>query len=288
MTVQDALSAAEQKLAHAQIDTARLDAELLLAHLLDVPQLRLWLKRTDALTTAQADKFDRLLARRAAREPLQHITGWTSFLGLEIHVNRDVLIPRPETEVLAQLAIEYLRRQPPPASALDWGTGSGCLALVLAAGVSRLQVIALDASADALRVARANAIAHRRAEQIQFVRSKGFLTLSDKDSTRGSPLQFDAIVANPPYIASAEIARLAPEVRDHDPRLALDGGVDGLACFRELAAGAKTWLKPTGRMFLEFGDGQARALQALFASHGWEVLAVEKDLSDRERVLIVA
>ncbi|HAB15941.1 MAG TPA: hypothetical protein DCE44_05775, partial [Verrucomicrobiales bacterium] len=175
-----------------------------------------------------------------------------------------------------------------PAVALDWGTGSGCLALALAKSVPHLQVVAVDASADALRVARANAIAHRLADRIRFHQSHGFAALEGLQTGPDHPLRFAAIVTNPPYIPTADIAGLSPEVRDHDPRMALDGGSDGLDCFRELAKVAKFWLNPTGKMFLEFGDGQAAALRELFASAGWSDIAVEKDLSDRDRVLIVA
>lgn len=287
MTIREAIRTGESQLAAAGIDTARLDAELLLGHLLDLPHLELWLRQSEALTQAQAAKFERLLDRRAAREPLQYITGWTSFLRLDLHVSRDVLVPRPETEILAQLAIEHLKLRPAPLSALDWGTGSGCLALALARGVPTAEIVAIDASPDALRIARANATAHRLADHLHFLGGRGWEALRSATTPRPLPTRFDLIVSNPPYIPTAEIETLSPEVRDHEPRLALDGGPDGLDCFRELAATAAPWLKPEGRMLLEFGDGQAPALQVLFRENGWGIIAVEKDLSGRERILIV-
>jgi len=288
MNLREAIRAGEARLTKAGIESASLDAQLLLGHLLDIPHLELWLKQSEVLTPAQVQKYTQLLDRRATREPLQHITGWTSFLGLDLHVNRDVLVPRPETELLAQRVIEYLKPRPAPVTALDWGTGSGCLALALARGVPNAEIVALDASADALRIARANATAHRLADHIHFLEGRGFDVLRSAPPGRPTPLLFDLIVTNPPYVPSAEIDELQPEVRDHEPRLALDGGPDGLDCFRELAATAIPWLKPDGLLFAEFGDGQAPALREVFENRGWLIKAVEKDLSDRERILIVA
>jgi len=282
MTIRDAIQSAEARFKEAGIDSARLDAELLLGHLLDVPHLQVWLRQAEPLTPSQAGKWERLIARRESREPLQHITGWTAFLDLELHVNRDVLIPRPETEVLAQLAIERLAALASPARALDWGTGSGCLALSLAKAVPAARITAVDASADALRIARANAIAQGLADRIRFVEGSGFGALGE------SPTEFDLIVSNPPYIPTAEIQELDPEVRDHDPRLALDGGPDGLDCYRELARTALPWLRPGGPLLLECGDGQAGPVADLFRGAGWLQESIEKDLSGRDRVLIVA
>jgi len=282
MNVREAIQVAESRFRMAGIESARLDAELLLGHLLDVPHLEVWLRQSESLTPSQAAKWDRMIARREGREPLQHITGWTGFLDLELHVSRDVLVPRPETEVLAQLAIRRLAACPAPARALDWGTGSGCLALSLAKAVPSARITALDASSDALRIARANAIAHGLADRIRWVEGHGLGALG------GIPDPFDLIVSNPPYIPSEEIEELDPEVRDHDPRLALDGGADGLECYRELARTALPWLKPGAPLLLEFGDGQSGAVADLFRGAGWIQESIEKDLSGRDRILIVA
>lgn len=282
MNVRDAIQSAERRFQAAGIESARLDAELLLGHLLDVPHLEVWLRQSESLTPSQSAKWDRMIARREGREPLQHITGWTGFLELELHVCRDVLIPRPETEILAQLAIQRLASCPVPARALDWGTGSGCLALSLAKAVPSAHVTALDASADALRIARANAIANGLADRIRFVEGHGLTSLA------GNPSPFDLILSNPPYIPSAEIEDLDPEVRDHDPRLALDGGPDGLDCYRELSRTACAWLNPGAPLLLELGDGQAGAVADLFRDAGWRPESIEKDLSGKDRVLIVA
>jgi release factor glutamine methyltransferase len=158
----------------------------------------------------------------------------------------------------------------------------------LANAIPSASVVAVDASPDALRIARANAIAHRLADRIRFVEGRGFDALKHRNGDHPLPDRFDAVVTNPPYIPSAEIGSLQPEVQHHEPRLALDGGLDGLDCFRELAAQAQSWLKPGGLLLAEFGDGQAPALGELFGRHGWTSVSVEKDLSGRERILIVA
>jgi release factor glutamine methyltransferase len=288
MTIASALELGEQQLRAAGIESGRLETELMLAQLLDVPRLQLWLQREQSLTNGQHGKLTDWLARRATREPLQHILGWAPFLDLELHVNGDVLVPRPETELLAQLAIERLKRtQITEPRALDWGTGSGCLALAIAKAVPHSEVHALDISPDALRVARANAIGQGLADRVKFHLGNGFQALASSSDFPLPTSHFDLVVTNPPYIPSAEIATLQPEVRDHDPRLALDGGTDGLDCYRRLATEAKAWLRPDGCLLAEFGDGQAAALSEIFSAAGWLVESVEKDLSGRERVLIV-
>ncbi len=306
MTIGEAILAGEQQLGSAGIDSGRLETEMMLAQLRDEPRLNLWLQRSDVLSPSQQEKLQDWLARRATREPLQHILGWAPFLDFELHVTREVLVPRPETEVLAQLAIQRLVAKvggvpgtperdaghpthSPEGGArlrvLDWGTGSGCLALALAKAVPAAEVHALDVSPDALRIARANAIAYRLADRVRFHLGDGFAALDS--AFRNPHSAFDLIVTNPPYIPAAEVETLDPEVRLHDPRLALVGGEDGLECYRRLATEALAWLKPGGWLLAEFGDGQAPALVDLFGKAGWLIEAVEKDLSGRDRILIV-
>jgi release factor glutamine methyltransferase len=279
MTIGEAILAGQQQLQAAGVEAGRLETELLLAQLCDRPRLNLWLERHHQLTPGQAEKLTDWLARRATREPLQHILGWAPFLDFELHVTGDVLVPRPETETLAQWAIQKLAGITGP-RVLDWGTGSGCLALAIAQAVPAAEVHALDVSPEALRIARANATAYRLADRIRFHLGDGFKALAD-------PTPFDLLVTNPPYIPAAEIETLDPEVRLHDPRVALVGGEDGLDCYRRLAGEARVWLKPGGWLLAEFGDGQADALTELFGQAGWSLEAVEKDLSGRQRVLIV-
>jgi release factor glutamine methyltransferase len=279
VTVLETIQRSTSFLARKGVDSPRLQVELLLAHALGVPRLKLYLNFEQPLSAAHLETVRELVRRRGQREPLQHILGSTSFCGWEIKVNPHVLVPRPETEMLAERAWQFLSTFKPPAgAALDFGTGSGCLAIALAAQCPGAQVHATDISEDALRVARENAARHNLSDKIQFHTGDGFAALP-----RG--LSFDLIVSNPPYIPSAEIEALAPEVRDHDPRLALDGGVDGLDFYRRLAAEAAIHLRSGGRLMLEAGDGQAEQIRRLFVQHKWVVESVEADYTARPRIL---
>ena len=325
MTVLEAIQKSAEYLAKKGVESPRLQTELLLAHLLKLPRMKLYLNFERTLTPAETDGLREFIERRGQREPLQHITGSTSFCGFEIAVNRHALVPRPETELLAELGWEFLARlsaeleRRPPARreggelqehagpeagapiALDFGTGTGCIAIALAAKCPSVKIIATDVSPDALALAKQNAGRHNAAERIEFVQSDGFAALKDRwgerprepgenaiaDGSPGvSPHQFDLIISNPPYIPSAEIATLQPEVRDFDPRAALDGGADGLDFYRKLAAEAKPFLKPGGKIMLEFGDGQADATRKIFEAEKWIVEAVKEDYSQRARILV--
>jgi release factor glutamine methyltransferase len=283
VTVLETIQRSAQFLAKRGVDSPRLQIELLLAHVLQMPRLKLYLNFDRRLTVDELERVRNLVKRRGQREPLQHILGSTSFCGLEIGVNPNVLIPRPETELLAERAWPFLnsRAAGGAASALDFGTGSGCLAIMLAMKCPAAKIYALDISPGALSVARENAGRHGVAERIQFFESDGFSVLPA--STR-----FDLIAANPPYIPSADIHALQPEVRDYDPRVALDGGEDGLGFFRRLAAEAAAHLNRGGRMMLEFGDDQGDALRKLLTEHNWIVEAIESDYTARARILIAA
>jgi release factor glutamine methyltransferase len=319
MTVLEAIQKSADFLAKKGVESPRLQTELLLAHLLKLPRMELYLNFERVLTPAETDALRELVKRRGQREPLQHITGSTSFCGFEIAVNRHALVPRPETELLAEAGWEFLQGwagSPQPAAArsenapyhdlcvLDFGTGTGCIAIALAAKCPSAKIIATDISPEALALAGENAARNNVAERIDFLQSDGFAVfLSEGRVTRvpnseietkirgsqSSPLrkmEFDLIISNPPYIPSAEIATLQSEVRDFDPRGALDGGADGLDFYRKLAAEAKPFLKPGGKIMLEFGDGQADALRTIFEAEKWIVEAVKEDYSQRERFLI--
>jgi release factor glutamine methyltransferase len=280
MTVLEAIQKSTDFLAKKGVESSRLQTELLLAHLLKMPRMKLYLNFDRVLTVPETDGLRELVKRRGQREPLQHITGSTSFCGHEIAVSRHALIPRPETEMLAELGWEFLAASGPQlATALDFGTGTGCIAIAIAIKCPTAKITALDLSLDALALARENAAKNSVAGQIEFLQSDGFTALA-------TGAQFDLIVSNPPYIASAEIATLDPEVRDFDPRRALDGGADGLDFYRRLAAEAKRFLKPAGKIMLEFGDGQAADIQKIFEGEKWIVEAVKEDYSQRARILI--
>ena len=280
MTVLEAIQKSAEFLGKKNVEAPRLQAELLLAHLLKMPRMKLYLNFDRALTVAETDALRECIKRRGQREPLQHINGSTSFCGFEMTVNRHALIPRPETEQLAELGWQFLATiNHQPSICLDFCTGSGCIAIAIAAKCPNAKIVAADISREALALAQENAAQNKLAERIEFLQGDGFAALA-------TGAQFDLIVSNPPYIPSAEIETLEPEVRDFDPRLALDGGADGLNFYRLVAAQAKPFLKPDGKLMLEFGDGQADAIKKIFESEKWIVEAVREDYSQRARILV--
>jgi len=280
VTVLEAIRKTTEFFERKGLDSPRLQAELLLAHALSLPRMKLYLNFAHALTPAELDSFRELSRRRGLREPLQHIVGSVSFCGLNIACTKAALIPRPETELLAQMAWEHLQKlaEPKP-TFLDVGTGTACLPIAIAHHCAPARCVAVDVSTDALQLARANAEHAQVSDRIKFVQSDAFGALEPG-------LQFDLIVSNPPYIAAAEMETLQPEVRDFDPVLALDGGPDGLAFYRRLAGEAGDFLKPNAPLMLEFGDGQAPALRDIFSGQNWVVEAVRQDYSQRDRFLI--
>ena len=283
MTVLEVIQRSTEFLAKKGVDSPRLQTELLLAHLLRQPRMRLYLEFERVLTPAEVDGFRELIKRRGQREPLQHIVGSTSFCGLEIAVSRDVLIPRPETELLAERGWTFLNQlstinlQPP--TVMDFGTGSGCLAIVLASKCPAAEVYAVDISPEALALARQNAARHSLTERIRFLQGDGFAAVP-------AGTRFDLIISNPPYVLSGEIAFLQPEVRDYDPHRALDGGADGLDYGRRLALEAARFLRPDGRVMLEMGDGQAEPLREILEQQMWIVEAIEEDYTHRPRIMV--
>ena len=281
MTVLEVIQKSSKFLAKKGVDSPRLQTELLLAHVLKLPRMKLYLNFERVLSPVELDALRALVMRRAQREPLQHIIGSTSFCGLEMSVNKAVLVPRPETELLAEMGWQFLSTlNPQPSTCLDFGTGSGCIAIALAVKCITSRGVAIDVSADSISVAKQNAITNDVSERIEFRCGDGFSTLNSND-------QFDLIVSNPPYIASEEIATLQPEVRDFDPRGALDGGADGLDFYRRLASESAAFLKPGGKLMIEFGDGQAEAISAIFSSKQWHIEGVFEDYSKRPRILVV-
>jgi len=280
VTVLEAIKKTAEFFESKGVDSPRLQAELLLAHVLKMPRMKLYLNFERALTPAEVDAFRETVRRRGQREPLQHIVGTVSFCGLELITNRNALIPRPETEQLAQFGWEFLQQHPATTpTVFDFGTGTGCLPIGLAVNCPRALLWAADISTDALALARDNAARHGVQDRIQFIESDGFAGLPGET-------RFDLIVSNPPYIATAEIAELQPEVRDYDPMLALDGGVDGLAFYRRLAEQGGGRLNPGGKIMVELGDGQAAAATEIFSAQNWVVEPIRQDYSPRDRFLL--
>jgi release factor glutamine methyltransferase len=268
------------------IDTARLDAEVLLGSVLGVDRAGVFSRLTQSLSASQYSEFWRLLQRRAKHEPLQYITGVREFWSLEFRVTPGVLIPRPETEILVETVLQLLSQAPSPkpqasSRVLDIGTGSGCIAITLAKELPQAELWAVDISPDALTVARENARRHGVEDRIHFLQGDVFPPLSH------TPLLFDVIVSNPPYIARPEFTTLQPEVRDWEPHVALDGGSDGLDFYRRLVKEGHSHLRSGGWLVLELGAGQFSDVQRLIqAQSNLTVETSVRDYAGHERVIV--
>lgn len=282
MNVRTALSAATLSLKDAGIDTARLDAELLLAQIFGIARFDLVLQGDTDITDDQANAFEALLARRRTHEPMAHILGSREFWSLDFAVNQHTLVPRPDSETLVEAVIKSVQDADPmaPFRILDLGTGSGCLLLAILSELKGGHGLGVDISNDALLVAQRNAQALGMAERAEF-QPFDYMQASGLDGFG----DFDIIISNPPYIESADIATLDEEVRDFDPHGALDGGTDGLDHYRRLADITRNWLRPNGRLFLEVGAGQAGPVSKILAQNDWDDVAIYKDLAGVERAL---
>ena len=280
MTVLEAIQKSTDYLAKKGVDSPRLQSELLLAHVLKTQRLKLYLDFARGLSDQETAALRDLVQRRGNREPLQHILGTAVFCGLEMKVNKSVLVPRPETEVLAEHAWKFLNSLGRDSTFLDFGTGSGCIAIAVCHHAKQPRGWAIDRSPEALAVAAENASANRVNDRLTLLESDGFKAFDPS-------MRFDFIVSNPPYIPSQEIESLQEEVRDYDPRAALDGGADGLDFYRMLGSESAHFLTDRGKMMLEFGDGQEAVLPAIFSSTGWQVESVERDFTLRPRILIL-
>jgi release factor glutamine methyltransferase len=258
-------------------DESRLTVDLLLAHVLSLPRLNLYLQFDRPLTVDELSKFKSLFKRRLTREPLQYILGETDFMGLRVRVTPDVLVPRPETEVLAERAIEELKRRGDGRhEVLEIGTGSGNLALAIARFVPAAHILSIDVSAAALAVARENLRMH----SIETVDLDEMDVFSDR--LRGRT--FDMIVSNPPYIPLAEYAELQREVRDFEPRLATTDEADGLRVIRRIIELAGTALLPGGSLMLEVAYDQSRAVTELLELQGLREIRWHDDHAGIPRV----
>ncbi|HEU5192458.1 MAG TPA: peptide chain release factor N(5)-glutamine methyltransferase [Methylomirabilota bacterium] len=288
-TVRALLGDAVARLGRAGLPTARQDAEWLLAMQLGVERFALYLEPERTLAPDAVERLHALVERRAGHEPLQHLLGFEDFHGLRLRVTPDVLIPRPETEGLVEWALELLDAMSadwgraeaisgPPLTA-DIGAGSGAIACALAAARPAVQVFAVEASPAALLVAAKNVYALGLAGRVRLMRGDLVTPLTAQAG------RLAMIVANLPYLASAVIPTLPREVRDFEPRAALDGGPDGLGLLRRLVTAAPAVLRPGGRLVLEIGEEQAGALASLMAAEGFTGIASRVDLRGIERYI---
>jgi release factor glutamine methyltransferase len=280
-SVAHARRALAERLREAGIESPELDARILIGHALGLDHAGLAAAAAQQLSDLSATQIERFAARRIAREPVARIVGQKEFWSLSFAVTPAVLVPRPETETLVELALALIDRQGARARPLriaDLGTGSGAILLALLSELPNAHGIGTDIDADALAVARSNAARLGLADRAMFL-----------GCDCGAALQaaFDLVVSNPPYVATAALAILPPEVRDHDPHRALDGGADGLAAYRTIAADAARLLHAGGHLVVEIGAGQEQAVGGLFAATGLAIAATRHDLSGIVRAVAV-
>jgi release factor glutamine methyltransferase len=269
-----------QAFSGAGVEDAKVDARALICHALHIDRARLISDSQRVLDAREIDAISALAARRLKREPVSRIRGRKEFWNLTLNVTPAVLTPRPETETVVEAALDALGRdgrKKEKLRILDIGTGSGALLLALLGELPNAEGVGTDSSEAALAVARANAERNGLNERSTFVTC---------DIAKGVEGKFDLIVSNPPYVAHGDIAALVPEVRDYAPRLALDGGADGLDAYRAIAAQALPLLAPGCRLIVELGAGQEPAVASLFTKAGLRVTAARKDLAGIPRALI--
>jgi len=255
------------------------EAELVLTHFLNCDRSRLYLNQSLCLDKASGLAVSQVLKRRILREPVQYILGQTEFMGFSFKVNPGVLIPRPETEILVEAVIQYAGAlKSGPRRILDLGTGSGCIAVSLAKLIKNAKVTACDISSAALEVAKINA--RLNGVKIDFLQGDLFGALKNKNE------KFDIIVSNPPYVACADLPKLAREL-SYEPRIAFEAGIDGLGLYRKIIPRAPGWLKTGGLLILELGFGQLNNLKGfLNKADRYEIAGSIKDYNNIERVLV--
>lgn len=265
------------------VESARLDAELLLGKALGCPKEKLYLNYEMVLGISARDLYDSLLERRARREPLSYILGRREFWSLDYYVTPAVLVPRPETELLVEVALGLVKEldKNRPIKILDLGTGSGAIAVSLAKDLGDVEIWATDLSAQALEVARTNALRHGVEKKIRFLQGDAF------GPARGQLNFFDMVVSNPPYVRRGELENLAAEVRDWEPQLALDGGADGLDFYRRIMAEGHLYLAAGGFVVLEIGADMGKEVCRLIAKAGsYSAVCVRQDYAGKDRIVI--
>ncbi len=277
-TIGTVLRAAQDYLGRKMTDSPRREAELLLAQTLDVSRFDLYTQYDRPLGEEERASFRRLIKKRSSGVPLQHITGSQPFRHLDLSVEPGVFIPRPETELLVEAVIDELKATGPGPAVLDIGTGSGAVCLSLAYEMPGADVWTVDVGPQATALARRNAAKHQLHERVKFLTGDLFAPIPPGQ-------QFEAIVSNPPYIPTSQIDGLMAEVSCHEPRLALDGGADGLTFYDRIIKEAAPRLKPGGLVAFEIGIGQADSVSAMLESGAFSGITVRNDYSGLERII---
>lgn len=278
LTVLEIIKRTTEFLATKGVASPRLNAELLLGHVIGRRRMQLYLEFERPLTAAELDRLRPLVRRRGQQEPLQYVLGEAEFRGLRLKVDRRALIPRPETELLVELVHTWAGTQAPILRALDLGTGSGAIAAALATLWPGAAVVAAERCPEALALARENFAALGLEGRIQSVAATWF------DGVPPGP--YDAIVSNPPYLTAAEVAATAPEVREHEPRAALEAPEEGLADLRAILEAAPGYLRPGGLLALETGCDHRAALCTRLQAAGFQSVAAHQDLTGRDRFIL--
>lgn len=280
-TIGKILKWTEQYFAKAELDSPRLDAEVLLAHVLKKERIFLYVHFDQPLDPAELAEYKACIRQRVQHVPVAHITGHKEFMGLDFKVTKDTLIPRPDTEILVEAVLQRLKAGPDSNLRLaDIGTGSGAICLSLLNYLPQLQAVTVDISPGAIEVARENAAALGVAERIEFFQGDLLEPIKDR--------RFAAIVSNPPYIPQGDVLTLAQDVKDYEPMTALDGGADGLDFYRRLLQEAPDLLEPEGFLAVEVGIGQAQVLVEMAkVMTPWGRSEIIKDLAGIERVVVL-
>jgi len=285
LTLKNLISSGENALAWAGVENARLDAETLLCFAAGFERQDIFMDPGRGIDDACRENYFNLINRRAAGEPLQYITGEQYFFGHRFLVDARVLIPRPETECLVERAVGYLQAREGAKRVLDLCTGSGAIAVSISKACPYLEISASDISEQALAVAEENAQRLGVTGNIKFIKSDLFNGLGCDPLHDGPREKYDLIVTNPPYIRTDELHSLQREIRGHEPLSALDGGADGLAFYRRIAAEARAWLCAGGCLMAEIGYDQARDASVIFKTAGFQTVEIFQDLAGYDRIL---
>lgn len=276
MTVLESLKLSTDFLEKKGIESARLNAELLLTEILGCKRLDLYLKFDQPLKDAEIDQYREWISRRGKFEPLQYIIGKVEFYGLPFKVTRDVLIPRPETEILVEEVINYCKGKI-GMKILDIGTGSGNMPIALAKNLAGAEITTVDVSAKALEIAKENSLLNNVESKIKFI-------LSDVNHFSTETGLFDIVISNPPYISAEEYPTLQKEITDYEPSIALTDEKDGLDYYRVISKKSKSFLKRGGAIFLEIGKGQKKDVENILSSQGFTKIKFIKDYQQIDRV----
>lgn len=282
MTFEAVLFQQAQRLAQGGIEDGRLEARLLLLHIMEWEPSDLILRGKDAVPPQTMEQYHRLIERREQGEPVFRIIGKREFHGLMFELGPDTLEPRDDTEALVELVLETIKDRNQPVRLADLGTGTGALAIALLSELPNATAVMTDLNRSALEVAYGNAERHGMRDRVNTAQGSWFEALDEDE-----PYRFDFIVSNPPYIRTNIVTELAPEVQKYDPLLALDGGADGLDAYRAILKTAKNHLLATGFLALEIGYDQKQALIDLALQSGWHVTRAKQDLGGNDRALLL-